>query len=135
MHRFRSIGRLRQVALVAGLVLAAFAIFLAARQVPVSVAIRTGSVSTDPRAGCYTSGTTGDLVTDPVSGVAIIERGGRRVAVTWPPGWTGRRSGSEVEILTSNGDVHMRTGTHVSLLGGYWYVDGSFLTCGGHTDP
>jgi hypothetical protein len=133
MHQFLSIGRTRQSALVAGFALTALAIHLAGGLFSTSVAIQTGSVSADPRAGCYTSGTSGDLVTDPVSGVAIIERGGRRIAVTWPIGWTGRTSGSEVEILTSRGDVHMRTGTHVYLMGGYWYLNDSFLTCGGRT--
>ena len=113
----------------AGLALAALAIVLAGWSF-VSVPIQTGGLS---GGGCYTSGTSGDLVTDPVSGVAIIEPGGRRIAVTWPPGWTGRRSGFEVEIVTPAGDVHMRTGTHVQLMGGYWYVNDSFLTCGGRT--
>jgi hypothetical protein len=135
MHELRSIGRTRQMALVAGLAMAAFAVFLAGGLFSTSVTIQTGSISSDPSGpvGCYTSGTSGDLVTDAVSGVAIIEKGGRRVAVTWPPGWTGRTSGSEVEILDSRGGVHMRTGTHVYLMGGYWYVNGSFLTCGGRT--
>jgi hypothetical protein len=81
-------------------------------------------------AGCYMSGTSGDLVTDPVSGVAIIESNGLRRVVTWPLGWTG----SEVEILDSLGDVHTRTGTKVYLMGGYWYKDNSFLTYGGRTN-
>jgi hypothetical protein len=118
-----------------GFALAALAVGVASGRFGASVAIQTGSVSTDPRAGCYTSGTSGDLVTDPVAGVAIIERTGRRVALTWPPGWTARSSGSEVEILDRSGAVHLRTGTRVYLMGGYWYVDDSFLTCGGHTLP
>jgi hypothetical protein len=119
----------------AGLALAVLAVFLAFGLFTTSVAIKTGTIAggSSGMVGCYTSGTSGDLVTDLVSGVAIIERTGRRIAVTWPPGWTGRRSGTEVEIVDSHGDVHMRTGTHVYLMGGYWYVDGSFLTCGGRT--
>jgi hypothetical protein len=90
------------------------------------VAIKTGSLG----GGCYTSGVTGDLVADPAAGTAIVdEMGGRLVVVTWPIGWNGRRSGSEVEVLDESGTVEARTGTHVSLMGGYW-TDGTFLTCG-----
>jgi hypothetical protein len=135
MHQFRSIGRTRQLALVAGLALAALALFLAGGLFTTSVTIQTGSLHSDSPGivGCYTSGTAGDLVPDPVSGVAIIEQGCRRVPVVWPIGWTGRSSWSEVEILDSRGNVHMRTGTHVYLMGGYWLND-SFLTCGGRTN-
>ena len=116
--------------------MAALAVLLADGLFTTSVTIQTGTLSSDSPGivHCYTSGTAGDLVTDPVSGVAIIEQGGRRVPVTWPLGWTGRTSGSDVEILDSSGDVHMRTGTHVYLMGGYWYVNDSFLTCGGRTN-
>ena len=130
MDDIRPIDTKRRGLLAAGLGLAVFAIVLAGWSF-VSVPIRTGTLSGG--VGCYTSGTSGELVADPVSGVAIIERGGRRVAVTWPPGWTARRSVLDVEIVTAAGDVHMRTGTHVELMGGYWQ-DGSFLTCGGRTD-
>ncbi len=135
MHQFRSIGTTRQLALVGGIALAALALYLAAGLFTTSVRIQTGSLSgnSSGSVGCYTSGTSGDLVADPVSGVAIIEQSGRRVPVTWPIGWTGRGSWSGVEILDLRGDVHMRTGTHVYLMGGYWYVNDSFLTCGGRT--
>jgi hypothetical protein len=101
------------------------------------VPIKTGTLTPDASPGffsCYTSGTGGELVTDPDTGTAIIEGNGRRVAVTWPLGWTGRSSGAEVEILDSSGKVVARTGTQVSLMGGYWY-DGSFLTCGPIPSP
>jgi hypothetical protein len=108
-----------------------------------SVKLLTGTIDNKPVGpitGCYTSGDTGELVTDPVSGVALIEESnqgnnGHRIAVTWPPGWTGRQSGSEVEVITPQGDVYMRTGTHVYLMGGVTWVDNSFLTCGGRTLP
>ncbi len=38
--------------------------------------------------------------------------------VLWPPGWTGRESGSEGEILDRDGKVVYRTGTRVLLPGG-----------------
>lgn len=107
------------------------------------VRLLTGTVDNQPETqyvGCYTSADMGKLVTDPVSGVALIEEktdgtDGRRVAVTWPPGWTGRQSGSEVEVLDKSGNSVFRTGTKVHLLGGFTWVDGSFLTCGGETLP
>jgi hypothetical protein len=80
--------------------------------------------------GCYTSGTTGDLVTDSTAGTAIIESSGRRVVVTWPGGWSGRSSWRGVEVINRRGQIAYRTGTHVNLMGGYSYVDGSFLVCG-----
>ena len=90
------------------------------------VAIKTASAGEN---ACFTSGTTGDLVTDPAAGTAITDPGGRRVPVTWPAGWTGRSSGSEVEILDRAGKVAYRTGTHVDLMGGYRVEDGSFQAC------
>jgi hypothetical protein len=128
MDRFRSLDRTGQRAVMAGLAFAALAILLGG-WMTTGVALQTGSIG-----GCYTSGMSGDLVTDDVAGVAIIEPSGRRIAVTWPTGWTGRTSGTEVEILDSNGDVYMRTGTRVYLMGGYWYVNDSFLTCGGRVE-
>jgi hypothetical protein len=115
------LGAVTLVLAIAGI--AAFMLF--GRDVP----IKTGGLN-----GCYTSGTGGELVTDPDTGTAIIEGSGRRIAVTWPLGWTGRSSGSEVEILDISGKVVARTGTQVSLMGGYWY-DGSFLTCGPIPSP
>jgi hypothetical protein len=115
------LGAVTLVLAIAGI--AAFMLF--GRDVP----IKTGSLN-----GCYTSGTGGELVTDPDTGTAIIEGSGRRIAVTWPLGWTGRSSGSEVEILDGSGKVVARTGTQVSLMGGYWN-DGSFLTCGPIPSP
>ena len=91
-----------------------------------TVAIKTGSLD----GGCYMSGVTGELAADPAAGTAITDgMSGQRVAVTWPVGWTGRQVGSEVEVLNQSGEVKARTGSRVSLMGGYW-TDGSFLTCG-----
>lgn len=99
----------------------------------VPVPIKTGSLSPnqDPKyVGCYTSGDGGDLVTDPTSGTAIIEGGGRRVAVTWPIGWTGGMNVFGMQVIDTQGNVAAQTGTQVYLMGGSWYVDNSFLTCG-----
>ena len=76
-------------------------------------------------AGCYTSGVRGDLVADGTYGTAIAqtvktETGSMVVSlpVKWPHGYTGRRSGSEIEVLNASGDVVARTGTQLYILGG-----------------
>ncbi len=75
-------------------------------------------------------GVAGDLVTDPSAGTAIIwDMSGRREVVTWPNRWTARSSGSEVEVLNERGQVAYRTGTRVSLMGGFSPVDDSFVVC------
>jgi hypothetical protein len=113
--------------------LALVAILLAGGFLSHPVTLKTGSLYPDASpgfVGCYTSGVEGDLVTDSIAGTAIIDRmNGHRVAVTWPPGYTGRSSGSEVEVLNTSGKVVTRTGTLVNMPGGYW-TDGTFLACG-----
>jgi hypothetical protein len=129
--RLRSFSKTRQLALVLGFALAVGVPSLWFE----GVALKTGGISGGSGAvGCYTSGTIGELVADPVAGTAIIERSGRRIAVTWPKGWTGRRSGWEVEVVDASNAAVLRTGTRVSLMGGY-HSDGTFLTCGGQTLP
>jgi hypothetical protein len=49
------------------------------------------------------------------------------VQVTWPRGFTARRSGSEVEVLDRFGEVVARTGAEIHLVGGY--ENGGFLVC------
>jgi hypothetical protein len=72
---------------------------------------------------CYTMGVSGSLVTDSTAGTAIIDdMTGGRVIVTWPRGWTGRSSGSEVDIVNRRGHTTYRTGTHVDLSGGFSFV-------------
>jgi hypothetical protein len=141
---FRSIGRPRQFSLVLGIGLALLAIgVVSGRVIAIPVAIWTGTewAESSGMVGCYLSNIRGELVTDPVAGTAIIEtRSGpgattRRYPVTWPPGWTGRRSFADIEIVDSLGHVNARTGTRVFLLGGHWYKNDSFLTCGNVPDP
>ena len=80
---------------------------------------------------CYLSGVAGDLVIDSTAGTAIIDdMTGQRVIVTWPQAWTGRSSGSQVEIINRQGQPAYRTGTHVNLSGGFSHADGSFVVCG-----
>ena len=65
----------------------------------------------------------------PGGGTAIIDaRSGRRSLVTWPVGWTARRSPFGVSVCDSRGQVVARTGTYVNPSGGNW-SDGSFLAC------
>lgn len=71
--------------------------------------------------GCFLASTTGRLIADPDAGTAIIQEdmGQATVPVAWPAGYTGRRSGSEVEVLDGDGRVVARTGERLMLLGGY----------------
>ena len=98
-----------------------------------AVALKNGDPpNPDGTVSCMTSSTNGDLVSDPVAGTALVEENGARYIVVWPYGWTGRSSGSEVEVLDKSGSVVVRTGNKVFLPGGY---TGShprgFLTCAG----
>lgn len=122
-HNLLPTGYKSRVAAVAGIVLLV-AGFLAISRFPDGpVAIRTGTV------GCYLSNIEGELVTDPVDGVAI-ELGGHRRPVIWSRTWTGRRSGSEVEVLNSRGKVEYRTGSHVHLSGAPDPNSDGWLACG-----
>jgi len=116
-----------------GLVLLALTAAIAAcGSTSVPVSIRTMDAGID---SCYTTGADGDLVTDTVSGTAIIsDMGGQRAAVDWPNGWSGRSSGSGVEVLDKHGRVYARTGTHVSLMGIYNQA-GDFEVCHLETIP
>jgi hypothetical protein len=104
--------------------------------------LKTGSMSganttlpTDSVEGCYTSGIDGTLIAD-ATGVGIVEKpGAGTVPITWPRGWSAHRSWSGIEIVNARGEAKFRTGDHVSLMGGYWYVDNTFLTCGGRVTP
>jgi hypothetical protein len=84
--------------------------------------------------GCYLDFAIGELVVDPVAGTAItntsrgmVKDDVRLVPVKWPAGYTGRRSGFEVEVLARNGHVVARTGSRFRLQGGY---EGDYwMTC------
>ncbi len=116
-----------------GLGLLALAAILALGPFGRSVTLKTGSLYPDAppgMIGCYTSGTSGQLVVDDVAGTAVIDaQSGHRYAVTWPIGYTGRSSLGGVEVIDGRGNVVTRTGSWVDMSGGYW-TDGSFLACG-----
>ena len=74
--------------------------------------------------GCFLSFIEGELVTDPETGTAVLGRFGGdtdgRYQVMWPGGWIGRRTWfSNVEVLNPRGEVVVRTGTRVHLMGGF----------------
>ena len=92
--------------------------------------------------GCFLNFAVGELVVDPVAGTAItqVNRGLTRAddrefvtPVKWPAGYTARRSGVEVEVLNTRGDVVARTGGTYRLQGGYEgnadLTSGAWLTC------
>lgn len=114
-----------RLAVLAGIVLLFVAAFLAFTRLPGGpVAIRTGPV------GCYLSNIEGELVPDPADGVAIIMPGGTRRPVIWSSSWSGRKSGSEVEIINSRGKVEFRTGSYVHLSGADDPNSDGWLACG-----
>ena len=96
---------------------------------PVTILTGSGGIpsnTTSSYGGCYTDFIVGELVTDPTYGTAVIEHdpSGRNpdhsYPVMWLPGDTGRRSGSEIEILDRSGKVVARTGQVLKIAGGGW---------------
>ena len=91
------------------------------------VTLLTKDPNDHPQEGCFLSFVVGDLVADPTYGTAIIEvtKGIAKdyvhtYPVMWPPGYTGRQSGSDVEVLNKSGRSVARTGSHIKILGGYY---------------
>jgi hypothetical protein len=87
-------------------------------------------LTSGPELGCYVANTTGLLIGDPQAGTAIVSEDMSRttVPVRWPAGYTGRKSGDQVEVLDASGHVVARTGQRYELLGGY-DDDGSWAAC------
>jgi hypothetical protein len=77
---------------------------------------------------CY-DGWTGNLAFDSATGEVTFDSGSGPLPVEWPSGYTGRLSGSEVEIVNRDGKVLHRTGTRVSMLGD-GYGGQVFKECG-----
>jgi hypothetical protein len=101
----------------------ASALLFAACDTRQPVTILTGS------AECY-DGWTGDLAFDAASNGVSFDIGAGPNPIQWPLGYTGRRSGREVEILNRAGTALYRTGTRVSLMGDGWQSDKMFRVCG-----
>lgn len=76
---------------------------------------------------CYVGPLGGLLVADPRTGTAIGSQ-----PLVWRTGYTGRRVGSEVEVIDEHGEVVATTGQQVLLMGGGKMSDGlpGFLVCG-----
>jgi hypothetical protein len=112
-----------------GLAIALLAVALVIFGGVIRMPIRTDGTSQQSGVivGCYTFGVEGTLVNDPQAGI-VIDAQNTRSPVVWPSGWGGRRVGSDIEIVDSRGNWVVRTGTRVSLPGGY-QPDGSFLAC------
>ena len=80
--------------------------------------------------GCVSMPHAGDLVADATYGTAFIATGGAAATplpVVWRRGFTGRRSGSEVQVVDPQGNVVAVTGHAYRFNGGY------VLTNGGNT--
>ena len=82
---------------------------------------------------CDLAGTTGMLIVDAKAGTAVIQEDMSQltVPVIWPAGYTGRKSGDQVEVLDTTGHVVARTVQRYSIGGGYG--DDGWLDCG--VDP
>ena len=98
-----------------------------------SVPLLTGSgigSATGGMVGCYTNFAQGQLVVDAAYGTAILENG-HATPVMWPEGSTGRRSGSDVEVVDKQGTVGARTGGRYQIEGGYsGESPRAFVACG-----
>lgn len=87
----------------------------------------------DHDGGCFAADVSGLLVVDPTDGTAIVANGHPSmlalsdvpVTVAWPPGFTARRSGSQVEILDPQGNVVATTGRSYTFMGGFVDAGGS----------
>ena len=85
--------------------------------------------------GCFTNFLTGTLVTHPEWGTAFVTDAGQgggmggeaptTSIVAWPPGFTGLRVGSAVEVHNGNGNLVAVTGR------GYDKLPGGFAEVGG----
>ena len=75
----------------------------------VKLATNEGPVSTEAR-GCFTFPYTGELIVDRTHGTALEEDEGVITPLMWPPGFTARWIGSEVEVLDPAQNVVATTG-------------------------
>jgi hypothetical protein len=92
---------------------------------PEPVQLITGPPNHD--GGCFAAQGSGLLVVDPTDGTAIVANDGPSMlnltdvplTVAWPPGFTARRSGAEVEVLDPQGNVVATTGRSYTFMGGF----------------
>ena len=110
-----------------GLVLVGCASAPAPSLPPGAVYLLTWSLAPSETRGCYTLPHQGPTSVDPTYGTAFHGSGAPNgVPIAWPPGYTGRQAGAEVEVLDPTGKVRAVTGqglevyiidqwTHVTL--------------------
>jgi hypothetical protein len=120
------------LAFLVGLAGAAYLSGLSGRPVPLLTGWGALGPHEDGRVACYTNFAVGQLVVDAEFGTALIEDGGEAVPVMWPPGHTGRQSGSEVEVLDKSGKGVARTGNRYQIEGAGTarYPEPGWLACG-----
>jgi hypothetical protein len=120
------------LAFLVGLAGAAYLSGMSGRAVPLLTGWGALGPREDGRVGCYTNFAVGQLVVDAEFGTALIEDGREAVPVMWPPGHTGRQSGSEVEVLDTSGKVVARTGNRYQIegAGSARYPAPGWLACG-----
>ena len=83
--------------------------------------------------GCFAADVSGLLVVDPTDGTAIVANNHPSMlglsdvptTVAWPAGFTARRNGAEVEVLTPEGNVAATTGRSYHFMGGFVDAGGS----------
>jgi hypothetical protein len=118
------------LAFLVGLAGAAFLSGALARPVPLLTGHGGLGPPEDGKVGCYTYFVLSPLTVDATYGTAIREFG-HTTPVMWPPGYTGRQVGSEVEVLDATGKVRARTGNTYQIEGGYGAHDpDAFVACG-----
>jgi hypothetical protein len=90
------------------------------------VQILTGAMPFDEDECSADSYVASELIVDPGYGTALAGyAGGPRVPVMWPEGFTGRRVGSEVAVVDSDGSLVAMTGQSYSVQGNRLYPFGS----------
>ena len=55
------------------------------------------------------------LVADPTVGTALRSDDGTTIPATWPPGYTGRRFGSDVMVYDAEGNLRAVTGRYYNV--------------------
>jgi hypothetical protein len=84
------------------------------------VQLLTGGQPFD-RATCETYFAVNWMIVDPRYGTAVIDSNlNMAIPVMWRPGFTGRRSGSDVVVLDPSGTVVAQTGRGYRIQGTYW---------------
>ena len=119
----------RRIYFGSGFLLLALALTISVAGWPVGLPVKLLTGTREP-GECLAANTTGLLIVDPKAGTAIVQEdmAEQTAPVSWPAGFTGRKSWSQVEVLDTAGHVVARTGQRYELLGGY-NVDGTWAAC------